>query len=95
MNSKKTKGVNKLLLTLFIVVFVINMGNIIFNNGSVGVITLGLAFGAVIVVYFIPTIVAERKKHSQITAIALLNIFLGWTFLGWVVALIWAVIKEK
>ncbi len=48
-----------------------------------------------IYVYFIPSIVANNKQHPQKTAILLLNIFLGWTYLGWVVALVWANVKEK
>lgn len=52
---------------------------------------LGL-LGAVVlvIVYFGPTIIARRRKHQQKTAITVLNIFGGWTFLGWLVALVWA-----
>ncbi len=46
-------------------------------------------------IYFIPTFVASKRKHPQKTPILLLNIFLGWTFIGWVVALIWATLKDK
>ena len=42
-----------------------------------------------IVPYFIPAIIARNKVHFS--GILLLNIFLGWTFLGWIGALIWAV----
>jgi hypothetical protein len=38
--------------------------------------------------YFVPTMIGIRKKNA--TAIAVLNIFAGWTFIGWVVALVWA-----
>ncbi|MBL4802640.1 MAG: superinfection immunity protein [Emcibacter sp.] len=41
-------------------------------------------------IYFIPTIVAAIRNHPNVVAISLLNIFLGWTFLGWVGALIWS-----
>ena len=41
-------------------------------------------------VYLIPFIVAMSRKHNNAGAIGLLNIFLGWTFLGWVIALIWS-----
>nr|WP_320118036.1 superinfection immunity protein [uncultured Marinifilum sp.] len=47
---------------------------------------------ALIGVYFIPTFVGWNKKN--VNAIILLNIFLGWTFIGWVVALVWAVTKD-
>lgn len=38
-------------------------------------------------VYFLPTLVARSRGHHQFGVIAVVNIFLGWTFLGWVVAL--------
>lgn len=40
--------------------------------------------------YFMPSIVAITRKHHQQIAICVLNFFLGWTVLGWVVALVWA-----
>jgi Superinfection immunity protein len=40
--------------------------------------------------YFIPTIVAARRLHRNRLAILMLNIFLGWTLIGWVAALVWA-----
>jgi hypothetical protein len=43
-----------------------------------------------IVLYFIPTAIASVRNHNNITSIFILNIFLGWTVLGWVGALIWS-----
>jgi hypothetical protein len=43
------------------------------------------------VMYFLPSILALARSKRDITAILLLNLFLGWTFIGWVVALVWAV----
>lgn len=40
--------------------------------------------------YFLPLIVAYRRRHHQVVSIGLLNLFLGWTFLGWVIALVWS-----
>lgn len=48
----------------------------------------------VILGYFVPTVVAFRRKHPQILAIVVLNLFLGWTFLGWLGALIWALVAN-
>ncbi len=45
---------------------------------------------AIILVYFVPTILAQKYQHPKQPAILLLNIALGWTVVGWVVALIWA-----
>jgi hypothetical protein len=46
---------------------------------------------ALIYIYCVPAIVAEKRKHPQRAGISVLNFFLGWTFIGWVVALVWAV----
>lgn len=43
-----------------------------------------------LLVYFFPWAVAWARDHHQIGAIAVLNLFLGWTVLGWVAALVWA-----
>jgi hypothetical protein len=34
--------------------------------------------------------VARRRRHRNENAVVILNILLGWTFLGWVLALVWA-----
>lgn len=43
-----------------------------------------------VAVYFVPTIVAAQRLHPRRIQIALVNVFLGWTFLGWVGSLLWA-----
>lgn len=40
--------------------------------------------------YMIPSIIAYRRWHRSYKAIIALNILLGWTFLGWVVCLVWS-----
>lgn len=46
-------------------------------------------------IYFIPTIVAVVEKRRNFVAIFVLNFFLGWTFLGWVIALVWACVHDR
>ncbi len=41
--------------------------------------------------YFIPTLVAASRRAQHDAGIAVLNLFLGWTLVGWVGALVWAV----
>ena len=41
-------------------------------------------------VHFLPTIIAFRRNHPNKVAIFLVNLFLGWTVLGWVAALVWS-----
>jgi hypothetical protein len=48
-------------------------------------------FGFGFVMYFLPSILAFARNKRDTTAIVLLNFFLGWTMIGWVVALVWAV----
>lgn len=40
--------------------------------------------------YFVPFAVAHMRGHRNAVAIFVLNLLLGWTFIGWVVALVWA-----
>ncbi len=40
--------------------------------------------------YFLPTIIAGFRKKTNFTSILLLNFFLGWSLIGWVVAIVWA-----
>ena len=48
---------------------------------------------AIVLIYFLPIFIGRGKKH--INGIAVLNLFLGWTVLGWVGAMIWAVSSPK
>jgi hypothetical protein len=45
---------------------------------------------ALVLVYFVPTIIASRARKRNLTAIAALNILAGWTVIGWIIALVWA-----
>ena len=51
----------------------------------------GILFLAVIgVVYFLPSIIAARRYHPNGAPIYVVNLFLGWTLIGWVIALAWS-----
>ncbi len=41
-------------------------------------------------IYFIPVIIAYVRRHNNFVVICLLTIFTGWTFLGWLAALLWS-----
>lgn len=45
--------------------------------------------------YFIPTYVALYREHRKTTAIFIINLILGETFIGWVVALVWALSGDR
>lgn len=48
-----------------------------------------------LVIYFAPSLVAEKKQKKNKKAILALNFFLGWTLVGWVVALVWALTVDE
>lgn len=48
-------------------------------------------FGFGFVMYFLPTIIAFARSKRDAAAILLLNLFLGWSVIGWIVAMVWAV----
>jgi multisubunit Na+/H+ antiporter MnhG subunit len=45
------------------------------------------AFIAVVGLYFLPTIVAVSREVTNQGSVVVINFFLGWTLIGWVVAL--------
>lgn len=61
-----------------------------------GTSAIGVILGILILlpIYFAPSYIAYKNSKKQATAIYVLNFFLGWTFLGWVVALVWACMED-
>jgi len=45
--------------------------------------------------YFLPFAIAFNKKRANTGAIFALNLFLGWSLIGWVVSLVWALKEEQ
>jgi hypothetical protein len=45
-----------------------------------------------VLLYFLPTIVASNRGHC-VTGILLLNLLLGWTGIGWIILLLWALLS--
>lgn len=50
-----------------------------------------LLFAALL--YFLPSIIGHGKRNFG--AIFLVNFFLGWTIVGWIVALVWACAADR
>jgi hypothetical protein len=53
------------------------------------VVLLGLGL------YFLPTVLASIHEKSNAGAIFALNLFLGWTLIGWVISLVWALSTDR
>lgn len=59
---------------------------------ATGALTL-IVFSVIgLLAYFIPSLVAKGRNRAS--AIFVLNLLLGWTLLGWVGALIWAMCEK-
>ena len=43
--------------------------------------------------YFLPSIIGSSKRNAG--AIFVLNLFAGWTIVGWIVAIVWAFMVDK
>ena len=76
----------KTLTNFFLIYFFIAILISIFAGDA----SLGFALAFLIGIYFLPDWVAQSRGHPDRGSIFILNLFLGWTFLGWVAALIWA-----
>jgi hypothetical protein len=50
---------------------------------------LGLLF------YFLPSIIAYQRGKKNFGAILAVNFLLGWSIIGWIVALVWALATES
>jgi Superinfection immunity protein len=49
---------------------------------------VGISFSLALL--FLPTLVAKFRRHPNVFPIFLVNLFFGWSFVGWVIALVWA-----
>jgi hypothetical protein len=56
------------------------------DSGEMAAIVIGAALA-----YFLPGLLGLLRKSNRLNAIFLLNLLLGWTVVGWVVAFIWAI----
>jgi len=44
--------------------------------------------------YFAPFFIAAGRRHRFVSAIGVINLVLGWTGIGWLAALVWAVNRD-
>ena len=49
-----------------------------------------ILFLLIFTLYFVPSFIAKTREHPNATAIFALNLLLGWSLIGWVGALVWA-----
>jgi Superinfection immunity protein len=58
---------------------------------AMAVITYLIVLVVGVLLYLLPTLVASRRNARNMGSVAVINILLGWTVIGWVVALAMAV----
>jgi hypothetical protein len=71
------------ILCLLAVLILVAANNLYGSSGAI-------VAGVMLLVYFLPSLIAYNRKPSNWLGVFALNIFLGWSFLGWVIAIIWA-----
>lgn len=81
------------LMGIFILIlFAAASGNDSLNLINSGVISLALV-AVCVFLYFLPTYLAYTHEHHNTVAIFALNLLLGWTLIGWIAALVWALTR--
>lgn len=64
------------------------------DNVTIIRIVAGLLFlGICLPLYFLPSILGRKKRNH--VAIFAVNLLAGWTFIGWLAALIWALTNDS
>ena len=58
-----------------------------------GNLPLGFTILLLIVFYFVPAVIAKQRDANNFGVIFGINLLFGWTVLGWIAALIWAIIE--
>ncbi len=66
------------------------MGSFTAFHWIIFLVVLSFALG----LYFLPTIIAVSANRKNKVAIFALNLFLGWTFIGWVGSLVWSLMRD-
>lgn len=81
----------RLLVLVFLVFYSFSMGQIPMHslNDFGKAVSLSFFIFAPLL-YVLPSIEAKVKGHSKFNQILAVNILLGWSFIGWVVAYVWA-----
>jgi len=52
--------------------------------------TIVLVLLVVLLIYLLPTLIAYGREHRRRQDVAIFNILLGWTLIGWFVIFLWA-----
>lgn len=80
----------------FLVAYSFSLGQIPpADLNAFGKLAAAAFFVAAPALYLLPTAEAWLRRHPNTAAVAALNVLLGWTLIGWVVALVWALRRPE
>lgn len=87
----------RLIVLLFLVFYSYTTGMSTAATSAGGSSTLMhvVFFVALAALYLLPIYEAAKRRHPSILPISLVDLFLGWTVVGWIVSLVWAVRKPE
>ena len=72
--------------------YVENIGQ--FSGSIFMLLFLLIGFVIKLVIYLIPFLISMGRNGRSTTLIFVLNFFMGWTVIGWIIALIWAFLSQ-
>jgi hypothetical protein len=86
----------RLIVLMFLVPYSWSMGHIPASELNEFGKFISLSFFIVApALYLLPTFEAWLRSHPNLPSVALINILLGWSLIGWVVAAVWALKKPE
>ena len=60
---------------------------------NLSLVEIGLIIIAIFGLYLLPSLISFLRRNKNWPAIFFLNLLLGWTGIGWVVALVWSAMR--
>ena len=85
----------RLIVLVLLTLYSYGMGMQSVPLNGFGTLVAGSFFVLAPALYLLPTYEAWSRQHVNLAPIALVNLLLGWTLLGWVAALVWALKRAE
>lgn len=89
-NTKSSRAYFLVLRVLLIISTVLWFLGALTNSSQLVGLVVAFSFGCGVTAYFIPSAIAAARQHPNLPGVFAVNLFLGWTMLGFVAAVVWA-----
>lgn len=91
LEKKENKAVGCFInISIWGIVIVAFLVTIILGSHAEGIVNLLALIVLCIWLYFLPSEIANINKHRQTLWIFIINLFFGWSVIGWIALLVWA-----